>query len=236
MFLLTVLIGCKPSPAPPLTVAAAANLTAVFVRMGHDFERSTGIAVVFSFAATGDLTRQIENAAPFDVFAAADMDHIRRLEKQGLLLPGTVHVYGRGRLALFGRAHSLQDLATDKIRFVAIAKPDAAPYGLAAVEALKAAGVWDSIQPKVVYAENINISRQYAVTGNADAAFTAYSLVLHDQPVLIDPKLYSPLDQGIGVVKSSTHEAAARRFVDYVMGPEGQRQLEQNGYDTSTHK
>ena len=223
--------GCKPSPAPPLTVAAAANLTDVFTRMGRDFERSTGIPVVFSFAATGDLTRQIENAAPFDVFAAADMDHVRQLERQGLLLPGTVHVYARGRLALIGRARSLQDLATDAIRFVAIAKPDAAPYGRAAVEALKAAGLWESIEPKVVYAENINISRQYAVTGNADAAFTAYSLALHDLPVLVDPKLYSPIDQAIGVLKSSAREGAGRRFVEYVMGAEGQRLLEQSGYN-----
>jgi len=142
-----------------------------------------------------------------------------------------VHVYARGRLALVGRARSLQDLGTDAIRFVAIAKPDAAPYGRAAVEALKAAGLWESIQPKVVYAENINVSRQYAVTGNADAAFTAYSLVLHDRPVLVDPNLYSPIEQGIGVVKSSARERAARRFVEYVMGAEGQRLLEENGYN-----
>lgn len=199
--------------------------------MGSDFERASGIHVVFSFAATGDLTRQIENAAPFDVFAAADMDHIRQLEKQNLLLAGSVHVYARGRLALFGRAQSLRDLTADKIRFVAIAKPDTAPYGRAAVEALQASGLWKQVEPKVVYAENINISRQYATTGNADAAFTAYSLVLRDQPVvLIDPKLYSPIDQGIAVLRSSAHAGAARRFVEYVMGPAGQRLLEENGY------
>jgi len=199
--------------------------------MGDDFQRATGIPVKFSFAATGDLTRQIENAAPFDVFAAADIDHIRQLEKEDLLLPATVHIYARGQLALFGRATSLQDLVTDKIRFVAIAKPDAAPYGRAAVEALKASGLWKQVEPKVVYAENINISRQYATTGNADAAFTAYSLVLHDNAVLVDPKLYAPIDQGIGVIKSSPNTAAARRFVEYVTGPEGLRLLQKSGYN-----
>jgi|HubBroStandDraft_6_1064221.scaffolds.fasta_scaffold171495_2 molybdate transport system substrate-binding protein len=199
--------------------------------MGDDFQRATGIPVKLSFAATGDLTRQIENAAPFDVFAAADMNHVWQLQKEDLLLPDTVHVYARGQLALFGHATSLQDLATDKIRFVAIAKPDAAPYGRAAVEALKASGLWKQVEPKVVYAENINISRQYAATGNADAAFTAYSLVLHDNAVLVDPKLYAPIDQGIGVIKSSLNAAAARRFVDYVTGPAGQRLLQKSGYN-----
>ena len=231
LVLLAVMGACRQPPAPPLTVAAAANLTDVFGRLGSDFEAATGVHVVFSFAATGDLTRQIENAAPFDVFAAADLDHIRQLEKQNLLLPGTVHVYARGQLALFGRAQSLQDLTADQIRFVAMAKPDTAPYGRAAVEALEASGLWKQVEPKVVYAENINISRQYATTGNADAAFTAYSLVLHDKPVvLIDPKLYSPIDQGIGVLKSSPHAEAARRFVEYVIGPAGQRLLQENGY------
>jgi len=229
--LLVILAACRQSPAPPLTVAAAANLTNVCQEMGGDFERATGIPVKFSFAATGDLTRQIQNSAPFDVFASADMDHIRQLEKENLLLAGTVQVYARGQLALFGSARSLQDLATDKIRFVAIAKPDAAPYGRAAIEALQASNLWKQVEPKVVYAENINVSRQYAVTGNADAAFTAYSLVLHDNPVLIDPKLYSPIDQGIGVIRASGNAGAARRFVEYVTGPEGQRLLQRNGYN-----
>jgi molybdate transport system substrate-binding protein len=226
-----ILAGCRPAPTPPLTVAAAANLTNVFRAIGAEFQGATGIPVKFSFAATGDLTRQIENAAPFDVFAGADVDHVHQLEKENLLLSGTVHVYARGQLALFGRAHSLQELATDSIRFVAIARPEAAPYGRAAVEALQSAGLWKQVEPKVVYAENINISRQYAVTGNADAAFTAYSLVLLDKPVLIDPKLYSPIEQGIGVVKSSEHLDAARRFVEFVTGPQGQRLLQRNGYN-----
>jgi molybdate transport system substrate-binding protein len=230
---LVVLVSCRQStPRAQLTVAAAANLTKVFAEMGRDFERDSGIAVVFSFAATGDLTRQAENAAPFDVFAAADVEHIHQLEKEGLVDPGTARVYARGQLALIGRVRSLQDLTSDTVRFVAIAKPDTAPYGRAAVEALKASGLWKAVEPKVVYAENINISRQYAATGNADAAFTAYSLVLGEgQPILIDPKLYSPIEQGMGVLKASAHAAEARRFVEYVMGPAGQRLLEQNGYN-----
>ena len=220
----------RQTPPQRLTVAAAANLTDTFTKLGADFERSTGIHVVFSFAATGDLTRQIENAAPFDVFAAADIDHMHQLQEQDLLLPGTLHIFARGQLALFGSARSLQDLATDKIRFVAIAKPATAPYGRAAVEALKASGLWESVQSKVVYAENINISRQYAITGNADAAFTAYSLVLNDKPILIDPKLYARIDQAIGVLKSSKRASDAQRFVEYVMSAAGQRLLEQSGY------
>ena len=236
-----LLLSCSRQPAakPELTVAAAANLTKVFGEIARAFESTENVHIVFSFAATGDLTRQIENSAPFDIFAAADTGHVDELNRKGLLVPDTVKVYARGTLALWvppnGRTaiESLRDLAKPGVRFVAIAKPDIAPYGRAAVESLGALELWAAVEPKVVYAENINMSRQYALSGNADAAFTAYSLVLHDKgsAILIDRKLYRPIDQAMGVLKSSKHPDTARRFEQFVTSGPGVAILRRWGYE-----
>ena len=229
----------EPGAKPELTVAAAANLTNVFGEIARAFESQANVHVVFSFAATGDLTRQIENSAPFDVFAAADTEHVDRLNHKGLLEPDTIRTYARGMLALWvppnGRTPivSLQDLARPGVRFVAIAKPDIAPYGRGAVESLKALQLWAAVERKVVYAENINMSKQYALSGNVDAAFTAYSLVLHDKgsAILIDRKLYRPIDQAMGVLRSSKHPEMARRFLEFVSNGPGVAILRRWGYE-----
>ena len=236
-----LLASCARQPAskPELTVAAAANLTNVFGEIARAFESTENVRVVFNFAATGNLTRQIENSAPFDVFAAADTAHVDQLNRKGLLVPDTAKVYARGTLALWvppsGRTaiENLQDLAKPGVRFVAIAKPDIAPYGQAAIDSLRALQLWAAIEPKVVYAENINMSKQYAFSGNADAAFTAYSLVLHDKgsAILIDRKLYRPIDQAMGVLKSSKHPDAARRFEEFVTSGPGVAILRRWGYE-----
>ena len=237
--LVLICVGCAPRPgAPGITVAAAANLTDAFQAIAGRFETSAGVHVVLSFAATGDLTRQIENAAPFDVFAAADTSHIDQLDREGLLTPGTKSIYARGRLALWtppgGSVHirSLQDLAGPQVRFVAIAKPEIAPYGAAAVESLRKLDLWDRVGPKVVYAENISMAKQYASTYNADASFTAYSLVIHagGNTLLVDESLHAPIDQGMAVIRASPKQAMALKFLHFVLGAEGRKILERYGY------
>jgi molybdate transport system substrate-binding protein len=118
------------------------------------------------------------------------------------------------------------------VRNLAIAKPELAPYGEAAVESLKAAGVWDQVQSKVVYAENIAMARQYGDSGNADAVFTAYSLVLHDSGKIIqvDEKLHRPIEQALGILASSAHQADARKFADFFLQGSGRDTLRQYGY------
>lgn len=229
---LTVLIvsGCQ---APrKLTVAAASNLTGVFDEIGRAFTLETGIEVVFSFGSTAALAQQVEQGAPVDVFAAADVEHIdllvasKKLESRSL--------YARGQLALWapgGGVSSVNDLARPEIKFVAIAQPELAPYGQAAVETLRASSLWDAVQPKLVYASNISQAKQLAATGNADAAFTAYSLVLHEAGsiVRVDAGLHEPLEQALGVVAGGRTEDA-RRFSAFVLGPKGRDVLKQNGY------
>lgn len=225
-------------PRNEIVVAAAANLTQAFERVGKQFEAETGIHAVFSFASTAQIAQQAEHGAPFDVIAAADTEHIVELERMGLLVPGSRAIYAQGVLALWipagAGAHirGIKDLTSDKVKVIAVAKPELAPYGAAAVEAMKRAGVWDRVQAKVVYAENINMARQYGASGNADAVVTAYALVIHEagtvQPV--NPRLYPPIDQALGVLASSRKQAEARRLVEFILRGNGRTALAEFGY------
>ena len=218
-------------------VAAAANLTDVFRTLGPRFEAETGIHPTFNFASTAQLTQQIENAAPFDLLAAADQAHVVELDGKKLLTPGSRAVYAEGVLALWrpplSRAEikGMSDLTSPGVRVIAIAKPELAPYGQAAVTALQRAGIWDRVKAKVVYAENINMARQYGVSGNADAVFTAYALVLREPGVIrVDPKLHDPILQELGIVAASPHQAEARRFADFLLKGSGAAILAGFGY------
>ena len=126
----------------------------------------------------------------------------------------------------------MEDLISPEIRVIAVAKPELAPYGAAAVAALKSAGVWSRVQSKVVYAENINMARQYGVLGNADAVLTAYPLVENAGGTLIrvDPGLHPPIDQSLGILARAEHPAAARKFADYLLRGKGRDALARTGY------
>ena len=216
-------------------MAAAANLTGVFQEIAAAFERETGIHCVLSFASTSQLAQQIEERAPFDVFAAADVDHAVALESKGLLVPGTRSLYAIGILALWSpnnTAHRLADLTRPEVRVIAIAKPELAPYGKAAVETLQAAGIWAAVKPKIVYAPNVGMVRQYGASGNADAVFTALSLVrrVAGTVVSIDAKMHAPIEQELGVVAGTAHPVEARAFRRYVTDGRGRDILASAGY------
>jgi molybdate transport system substrate-binding protein len=224
--------------SPELTVAAASNLTEAFAEIGPRFTARTGIRLVFSFGATADLAKQIENGAPFDVFAAADTEHIQQLETKGLLTPGSRAIYARGRLVMWLppgsalKAARIQDITAKPFERIAIPKPDVAPYGRAAVESLQALKIWDEIQGKVIYAQNVAQTKQYAATGNAEVAFIPLALVKPGEGTYIDvgDELHRPIDQALGIVKESTKQAAARQFTDFLMSAEGQELLARKGY------
>ncbi len=231
-------------PAPvTLTVSAAANLSAAFTEIGKLYEAQTGDTVLFNFGSSGQLAQQIEQGAPVDLFASANIAFVDELAQKGLVIPETVQKYARGQIVLWTRADSplkldrIEDLTQPEVSKVAIANPDRAPYGLAAREALKAAGAWEALQPKLVIAENIQQTHQYAETGNVDAAIGALSLSVPaaagDQPgryVVVPQALYAPLDQELAVIKETKHEAAARGFATFITGPEGRGILQKYGF------
>jgi molybdate transport system substrate-binding protein len=226
-----------------LTVSAASSLSAAFTEIGKLFEAQTGNIVLFNFGASGSLAQQIERGAPVDLFAAANVGFVDDLQKKGLVLPDTVQNYARGQIVLWTRYDSpvklerIEDLAQPAIGKMAIANPDRAPYGLAAREALKAAGVWEAVQPKIVIAETIQQTHQYAETGNVDAAIGALSLSVPaaaggkpGRYVVVPQGLYTPLDQALTVIKGTKNEAAARAFAAFITGPQGREVLQKYGF------
>ena len=222
-----------------LIIAAAANLTEAFAEIGPKFTDKTGIRVVFSFGATADLAKQIENGAPFDVFASADTEHVEQLEKENLLTPGTRAIYARGRLVMWLppssslKAARIEDITDKQFERIAIAKPDVAPYGRATVESLRALGIWSDIEGKVIYAQNVSQAKQYTATGNAEVAFIPLGLVKPGEGsyVEVSDELHQPINQALGVVKESPKQAQARRFVDFLLSPEGRDLLVKKGYN-----
>jgi len=227
-----------PETSGKLTVAAAANLMDVFSEIGPAFKAQTGIDTVFSYAATAELSQQIDNGAPFDIFAAADTEHVDSLVAAQKLTSDSRAVYAKGQLALWIPAgeskdiQNLKDLLAPKIRFIALAQPKLAPYGQAAVETLKNLRLWEPLHDKIVYANSIGMAKQLAASGNADAAFTAYSLVLHGRGSVlkIDPSLYHPIEQALATVSSTSRMQEAQQFRAFLLGPEGRAILARSGY------
>lgn len=241
---LTCATACKDkSPATTsapdeITVAAASDLTPAFEEIGREFQSTHKTKVTFVFGSTGMLTRQIENGAPMDLFAAASMSYIDELDQKGLIIPDSKAIYARGRITLWTpaqsnlRLESIKDLARPEVMSIAIANPDHAPYGLAARQALESVGLWEAVKPKLVYGDNIRQTLQYAETGNVDIAIIALSLSVQSRGrwSLIPEELHRPLDQGLAIVKGMKHEQAAREFASYVSGPQGRAVLQKYGF------
>ncbi len=245
LFYLLIQAGCQSQPlkngqnnSQDLIVAAAANLTDAFAEVGPRFTNKTGIRVVFSFGATADLEKQIENGAPFDVFAAADTEHVEQLERKGLLTPGTRALYARGRLVMWlppgsnSKVERIQDITAKAFERIAIAKPDVAPYGRAAVESLQSLGIWNQIEGRVVYAQNVSQAKQYVATGNAEIAFLPLALVKPGEGSYfeVSEETHQPIDQALGIIKDTTKQMAAQQFVTFLLSDEGQEILSKKGY------
>ena len=231
--------ACHPNnQTPPLTVAAASDLIAAFEEMGREFEAAHKIKVVFVFGSTGMLTRQIENGAPMDLFAAANVSYVDQLEQKGLIIPDTKAIYARGRITLWTtfdspvKVETISDLTHPEIKRIAIANPDHAPYGLAAKQAFESAGVWETVKPKLVYGDNIRQTLQYAETGNVDVSIVALSLSQQSKGrwTLVPEQLHQPIDQGLAVIRSTPNEQAARAFASFVTGPRGKEILGKYGF------
>jgi molybdate transport system substrate-binding protein len=242
LFVAALLSSCNsrraPQPAARLTVAAAANLTNVFGEIGRAFKAKTGVDAIFSYGSTAELAQQTDNGAPFDLFAAADTEHVDSLVSTRKLIADSRAIYALGQLALWipqgeqTGIRELKDLAGQNVRFIAVAQPKLAPYGQATVDVLKNSHIWEAVQPKVVYANSISQAKQMAASGNADAAFTAYSLVLHDRGTVlkIDPHLYHPIEQAIAIVASSPRIEDAKQFRSFLLGSDGRTILAKSGY------
>ena len=227
---LSVVPESRAQSVKELTVGAAADLSPALKDLGDSFERKTGIHLKFSFGASGALTQQIENGAPFDLFFSADMDYPRQLVRDGQADASTLYQYAVGKLVLWVAADSSLDvehkgmnaLLDPSVKKISIANPQHAPYGRAAVEALKHAGIYDRLADKIVMGENVSQAAQFAESGNAQAGFVALahavSLGMQGKGKYweIPGDYYAPLAQGAVVISRSPHKKQAAQFLEYV--------------------
>ena len=236
-------VGCgnRAENAPAeMHVAAAANLSGILGEIAKSFQSKTGIRVVPTMGPTAQLTQQIENGAPIDVFMAADKQHVDELVSKGFAEAESESIYARGRLVLWAPLHpeitSLRDLAGAKVSQVGCARPELAPYGEAAVEALQRQGLWKEVEPKLVYAQSISAAKQFADSGNTAAAFTALSLVYPTTQhyILVNESLHHPIDQALCIVSHTSQAGAARQFRDFVLSEEGRAIFARYGYSTTS--
>lgn len=235
----TVFGSCAKKPQNPterpLRIAAAADVEPVFSALATLYRKQHGREVVISFAASGSLAKQIEHGAPFDLFASASGDHIERLAKKGRVRTESIRSYARGRLTIWTAGsgklpQSLAELATLPNIRVAVANPEHAPYGQAAVAALQRAGVYDGLARRLVFAENVRQAQQFAESGNTELAIIARSLAGRSgRFVEIPLSLHPPIVQSLAVITGGD-EARASEFAELLFSPDGRRLLRDSGF------
>ena len=238
-----LVLACRFASAQGLAVAAASDLQFALPAIASQFEKDTGQKVTLTFGSSGNFFTQIQNAAPFDVFLSADIDYPKRLEGSGQAARGSLYEYATGRLVLWTRNDSRIDvrrglivLSDARVRRIAIANPKHAPYGRAAVAALRHEGLYERVQGKFVLGENISQAAQFAQTGAAEVGLLALALAL--SPTLkssgtyvdIPEAWYPPIEQGAVVLTSSRQNPLARRFIDYLKKPDSVRILQSYGF------
>ncbi|MEX1037414.1 MAG: molybdate ABC transporter substrate-binding protein [Acidimicrobiia bacterium] len=225
-----------------LLVAGASDLRPAFEEIGELFTAETGHEVIFDFGSSGQLAQRIIEGAPVDVYASANVSFIDEVLESGVGDPETKATYAFGRITLWSMAAAwrgwsdLADLVSDPdITFLAIANPEHAPYGVAAKEALLSVGLWEIIEPKLVFGENISDTQRLADTGDADAAIVALSLAIaageRGDWLLIDEALHEPLEQALVVVTDDPGRVeVATAFAAFVNQPAGREVMVRFGF------
>jgi molybdate transport system substrate-binding protein len=236
----TCLSWAISSSAQSLKIAVAANLQGVIKVLQKDFKQKTGIEIEPIVATSGNLSAQIKNGAPFDVFLSADMSFPETLFKDGFCLKEPV-VYAYGSLIIcstqnIGFENWERTLMTRRIKKIAIANPAIAPYGKAAEESLKLRGILDDVKPKIVSGESIAQVNTYITTGVVDVGFTTRALIKDAEGKTtlywkeIDPKSYTPIKQGMIIIKQTKENASAMKFYEYMLSPAAKAILKEYGY------
>jgi len=228
----------RPSAERKVRVAAAADLQKAFTEIAAAFKSRTGITVELQFGASGLLAKQIEQGAPFAMFAAANRSYVDQVIKAGTCDAATARSYARGQVVIWSSRKieapsSITDLADPRFKKIAIANPATAPYGKAAKEALEKAGVWPQLQDRIVLGENVQATLVYAQKHEADVALVAHSLAMAAEggtTVEIDPALYTPLDQALVICGTGEEAQLAKQYAEYVLGQDGRVVMTRYGF------
>jgi molybdate transport system substrate-binding protein len=227
----------QPLPASAqtsLTVATAADLADLEAPLTTAFRSAhPQISVTWVTEASGVLSQQIQNGAPYDVFLSANESFVDKLASSGKVVPASVAVYATGRLGMLwkdGKSHPISDLMQNWVRYLALPNPKLAPYGAAAVQALQHAGLWSKLQNRVVYAENVRQALEIFESGNADAVITSASLLQDRHPDFLPDSWHQPIQQEGAVVTSSAQPQVARKFLDFLKSANGQAVFARFGF------
>jgi molybdate transport system substrate-binding protein len=223
--------------AAEVKVAVAANFTEAVKEIGALFEKATGHKAVFSFGPTGGLYNQITQAAPFEVFLAADQDTAAKAVKEGHAVEGSAYTYATGKLVLFSKAEGMTlgeaTLKEGKFAKIAIANPKTAPYGAAAVEVMQKLGVYDALKDKIVEGNNIAQTYQFVDTGNAEVGFIAFAQVAlksGGSRWVVPASMHKTIAQDAVLLKTGAGNEAAKGFLTFLKGPEARKVIEKYGY------
>lgn len=232
-------VAAAQAPATePLMVFAATDLAPAFKQIVPQFERQTRTTVTLVLGSTGMLAQQIRNGAPADVFFAANESFINELASEHLTLRQTNTLYARGRIVTATlksnriRIEELTDLADSRVRRISIANPQHAPYGLAARQALEAAGLWKTLEAKLVFGENVQQAVQFVRSGSAEAGIVARSVAATSDLrwKLVDDRLHKPLNQTAVVLARTKQPGTATSFIQFVNGIQGRLVMRQFGF------
>ncbi|PXA99693.1 molybdate ABC transporter substrate-binding protein [Nostoc sp. 3335mG] len=227
-------VTASPALAETVNVAVAANFTAVAEELAALFEERSGHEVTLSFGATGQLYAQITQAAPFGVFLSADTARTEKAIAEGFAIEGTDFVYAEGQLVLYGPGRDMADgraVLEGDYQKLAIADPEAAPYGKAALETLTALGLAARVAPKLVEGENISQVLQFVESGNAEVGFVGKSQVIGKADQwLVPAKLHAPIAQGAVLLSPGKDNPAALAFLDFLKSEAAVAVIEASGY------
>jgi molybdate transport system substrate-binding protein len=243
LVLVSCLLAFRNANAQEIRVAAAADLKFALEELGAQLAKQTGRRINVSYGSSGNFFAQIQNGAPFDVLLSADIEYPRKLEVAGLAEPGTLYEYAVGRIVIWMPSDAHADLAKlgwkallePGVERIAIANPEHAPYGRAAVAALRNAGIYEQVRRRLVYGENIAQAAQFVASGSAQAGILALSLA--SSPAMRDGKrweipanLHDPIEQGAIILKSAKDKEGARAFLAFLKSDAGRKILESYGF------
>jgi len=232
-----------------LRIAAAADLKFAMEELSRVFEKRRGTKVNVTCGSSGNFFSQFQNGAPFDLFFSADIDYPKRLEAAGLAEPQTLYEYAVGRIVIWTPTDAAVDVANSgwktlqdaSIKKIAIANPEHAPYGRAAIAALQKAGIYESVKARLVYGENISQAAQFVQSGNAQAGILAMSLAV--SPAMREGKLWEVpagmhpvLEQGAVILKDAHNKDIARAFLEFVKTDEARAILKKYGFELPNKK
>ncbi len=233
--------GATPASAEQALVAVAANFIPPFREIAIEFEAATGHTLRVAAGSSGNFYSQMKNGAPFDLFLSADAERPKLLEAEGLGVKDSRFTYAIGRLALWSPNPDLvkgeQTLRSEHFKYLAIANPKIAPYGVAAIQTMQKLGVWENVQPRMVMGENLGQTMGFIESGNAQLGFVALSQVL-------DPKikgkgsrwdvpkhLHEPIKQDAILLTKGNKNAAAKGLMEFLRSLTAQAIIERYGYE-----